>query len=109
MALIFLLSALPAFGAAWFTKRGGDVLVDALRPISGHKFPLDEAWPRGVQEEEPRPWGAIVSAAGPPTADADLVPTSGDERLPELQRVTRSVAAARSRVREGASPPIRQP
>jgi len=98
IALILLLSAVPAFAAAWFTKRGGDVLADAFRPMSGQKVALDDGWPRGLQEEEPRPWGAIVSAAGPPTADADLVAPAGHDLLPELQRVRRAAPARARRV-----------
>ncbi len=94
VAVILLVSAIPAFAAAWFTKRGGDVLADAFRPMSGQQVALDEAWPRGVQEEEPRPWGTPVAAAAPAVADSGLVAPSGDDRLPELQPVRRGSSTA---------------
>ncbi len=90
IALILILSAIPAFAAAWFTKRGGDVLVDAFRPMSGQPIPADETWPRGVQEEEPRPWGTSVAARRPAVSDRDLEEATVADQLPELQHVRRA-------------------
>ncbi len=90
IALILILSAFPAFAAAWFTKRGGDVLADAFRPMSGQQVALDEAWPRGVQEEEPRPWGVSVVAQRPPVTDHDVESATEADQRPELQRVRRA-------------------
>ncbi|MBA3307288.1 MAG: hypothetical protein H0T04_01230 [Chloroflexi bacterium] len=90
IALILMLSAVPAFAAAWFTKRGGDVLADAFRPMSGQQVALDEAWPRGVQEEEPRPWGAGPTARRPAVSDRSVEAATETDQLPELQRVRRS-------------------
>lgn len=84
VVLVLLGSAIPAFAAAWFMQRGGEVLADAFRPMAGQAVAPDEAWPRGVQEEEPRPWGLTVAAE-------QL--TEGD-RLPHLQPVRRGHRAS---------------
>lgn len=85
--LLLLGSAIPALAAAWFTHRGGEVLADAFRPMSGQKVALEQGWPRGVQEEEPRSWGGAGPAwqVGVPGRDREA-PTEGNQ-LPELQPV----------------------
>lgn len=90
IALILILSALPAFAAAWFTKRSGEVLAEAFRPLSGHKVALDDAWPRGVQEEEPRPWGYPVVARRSAVSDGSVEAATEPDQLPVLHRVRRS-------------------
>lgn len=90
LGLVFLLCAVPAIGATWFTERGGDVLADAFRPMSGQPIPLDEAWPRGVQEEEPRTWGAPVSAKRPAVSERTMEAATATDQLPDLQRVRRA-------------------
>lgn len=92
IGLILVLSAVPALAAAWFTERGGDTLADAFRPMSGERVALDEAWPRGVQEEEPRPWGSRVTATPSGAPDTGLLTPSDGEPLPRLQRVRRGKA-----------------
>jgi hypothetical protein len=89
LGFVLLLCALPAIAAAWFTERGGDVLAHAFRPMSGQKFGLEEAWPQGVQEEEPRPWGSLVTAPPSGAPDTGPVAPSDGDRLPRLQRVRR--------------------
>ncbi len=89
VVLVLLGSAIPAFGAAWFTHRGGEVLADAFRPMSGQRIALNEAWPRGVQEEEPRPWGSAVAAKRIPMPDGGLETPSEAIRMPDLRPVRR--------------------
>lgn len=59
LVLIVVASAIPAIAAAWFSQHGGQVLTEAFRPLTGQSVSLEEPWPRGLQEEDPRPWGPM--------------------------------------------------